>query len=379
MKLHHAVASSLLAMVICTAAFGATPLQQFAAGFDLLKAGKLAQAASKFEQGLKADAGNANAHFYLAEACYGLKRTAQAQAHYQKALDLDPSGPQAEQARKRLDELAGGPGSAASRSESSAEAGKVFKDCDVCPDMVVIPAGQFIMGSPPSEPGRRLSERPPHLVNIARPFAVGKFEVTFEQWDACVAARECGSVDDEGWGRQNLPVINVSWEQAQGYVEWLAEKTGKKYRLLSEAEWEYAARAGSDKARFWGSSPERACQFANVYDQTGKLDYEFPWPNFDCDDRYAQTAPVGSFKPNAFGLHDMLGNVEEWVADCYNKTYVGAPADGSVWALGDCAGRVRRGGSWNTEAELLRSAYRTLGVPARRIMTLGFRVARTLP
>ncbi len=140
-----------------------------------------------------------------------------------------------------------------------------------------------------------------------------------------------------------------------GYAEWLAEKTGKKYRLLSEAEWEYAARAGSDKARFWGSSPDRACQFGNVGDYSAKKKHP-DWEIHECDDGYAETAPVSSFKPNAFGLYDMLGNVWEWVEDCYNANYDGAPNDGRAWATGDCSRRVIRGGSWNNSPAIVRSA-----------------------
>jgi formylglycine-generating enzyme required for sulfatase activity len=252
--------------------------------------------------------------------------------------------------------------------------------------MVVVPAGQFIMGSPPSETGRDSDEGPPHLVKIARPFAVGKYEVSFDEWDACVAERGCGAAKDEGWGRGRNPVINVSYDQAVGYTEWLSEKTGKKYRLLSEAEWEYAARAGSDKARYWGSSPDRACQFANVANQRTKAKYNKQYegyydkyPPFDCDDGITETATVGSFKPNAFGLYDMLGNVWEWVEDCYNQTYDGAPTDGSTWGTGDCSRRVVRGGGWSNRPASVRSAARNWFRPTDRGGYLGFRVARTLP
>jgi formylglycine-generating enzyme required for sulfatase activity len=180
-------------------------------------------------------------------------------------------------------------------------------------------------------------------------------------------------------------VIHVNYDQAVGYAEWLSDKTGKKYRLLSEAEWEYAARGGSDKAQFWGSSPDRACQFANAYDVQGKARYDFAkkhnmdWPNFSCDDGYPDTAPVGSFKPNAFGLYDMLGNVWEWVEDCYNKSYDGAPTDGRTWATGDCSRRVFRGGSWYSKPARVRSAGRLGFEPTIRNFNVGFRVARTLP
>lgn len=362
----------LCALVLLTlgTAWAATAQQHFAEGFEFIKAGKLQQAASKFEAGLKAEPGNAQAHFYLAETYLGLKQNDQAKAHYQKALQLDPFGPAAQDAKDRLGQLTGGGGRAA---------GSEIKDCDVCPAMVVVPAGQFIMGSPPSETGRSGDEGPPHKVAIARPFAVGKFEVSFDEWQACIAERACGQLDDSGFGRGSRPVINVSYDQAVGYTEWLSDKTGKKYRLLSEAEWEYAARAGSDRSRYWGSAPDRACQFANVNDQTSKRVNNFSWEGFDCDDGYAKTAPVGQFKPNAFGLYDMLGNVWEWVEDCYNASYEGAPSDGSAWSTGDCSRRVRRGGSWIIIPAVVRSAKRNRSVPSKRDDDLGFRVARTLP
>jgi formylglycine-generating enzyme required for sulfatase activity len=263
--------------------------------------------------------------------------------------------------------------------------GKVFRDCGDCPEMVVIPPGQFVMGSPPGESGRDDDEGPPHIVTIAKPFAVGKHEVTFDEWNACVRDKACAGATDEGWGQGRRPVIHVNYDQAVGYAEWLSDKTGKKYRLLSEAEWEYAARGGSDKAQFWGSSPDRACQFANAYDVQGKARYDFAkkhnmdWPNFSCDDGYPDTAPVGSFKPNAFGLYDMLGNVWEWVEDCYNKSYDGAPTDGRTWATGDCSRRVFRGGSWYSKPARVRSAERSGFEPTVRNFNVGFRVARTLP
>ena len=234
--------------------------------------------------------------------------------------------------------------------------------------MMVVPAGRFMMGSPTNEPGRGDDEDPQHLVTLANPFAVGKFEVTFDEWDACVRDGPCAEVKDQGFGRGRRPAINVNWTRAFGYAWWLAEKTGKKYRLLSEAEWEYAARAGSEQAWFWGSSPEQVCEYGNVNDR-----------QFTCDDGYRVTAPVGSFKPNAFGLYDMAGNVEEWVGDCYNRSYDAARANGQVWSKGVCFLRANRGGSWNRDPPGLRSASRNSLDPSKGDSTLGFRVARTLP
>ena len=259
------------------------------------------------------------------------------------------------------------------------EAGQSFRDCVECPEMMVVPGGRFMMGSPANEPGRADDEGPQHLVTIANPFAVGKFEVTFDEWNACVGEGQCAEVDDRGWGRGRRPVINVDWTQAIGYAKWLADKTGKKYRLLSEAEWEYAARAGSEQAWFWGSSPERACEYANVYDVTAKAKRKFGWEAFPCDDGSPDIARVGSFKSNAFGLHDMAGNVWEWVEDCYNGTYDAVPTNGQAWSKGDCSRRVLRGGSWFNYPPSVRSAIRDRNDPSERNDILGFRVARTLP
>jgi formylglycine-generating enzyme required for sulfatase activity len=178
-------------------------------------------------------------------------------------------------------------------------------------------------------------------------------------------------------------VIYVSYEQAIGYTEWLSRKTGRTYRLLTEAEWEYAARAGSQAARYWGVMADRACEFENVADAA--LDSQKPngwkddWGVHACDDGQARTAPVGAFKPNAFGLHDMLGNVSEWVADCYNTSYLGAPVDGRAWTTADCARRVIRGGNWSHSPMGVRSSNRNGDPPSLRNMIVGFRVVRTLP
>ena len=259
--------------------------------------------------------------------------------------------------------------------------GEVFRDCDVCPEMVVVPPGSFMMGSPDSEEDRSPREGPQHLVTISYPFAVGVHEVTFEEWDACLLAGGCGGhePDDEGWGRGRRPVINVSWNDAWAYADWLTDQTGEEYRLLSEAEWEYAARAGTETARYWGESAQQQCQYANGYDAVGHAEHEIEGRDLvGCRDRQANTAPVGSYRPNAFGLYDVLGNVAEWVDDCSNARYEGAPDDGTPTYLGDCTLRVFRGGAWGFPPRSLRSAYR-LGFRAsnRQANDLGFRVART--
>jgi formylglycine-generating enzyme required for sulfatase activity len=255
--------------------------------------------------------------------------------------------------------------------------GDEFRDCPECPEMVVVPAGRFMMGSPPDEPDRYDNEGPQHWVKIPRPFAVGKYEITFAEWDGCVADGGCDhKPDDQGWGRGDRPVINVSWNEAQEYVAWLSRKGQKSYRLLTEAEWEYVARAGSATARWWGRDLGR--NNANC-DGCGS-----PWDG-------QQTAPVGSFDANAFGLHDMLGNVTEWVEDPLHldrlrpQGYEGAPTDGSSWttrgdydfvALRDYG--VLRGGSWADGQWTVRSAFREEGHNNHVYPRFGFRVARTV-
>ena len=233
----------------------------------------------------------------------------------------------------------------AAREAERHRAGRRFKDCAECPEMVVVPSGSFTMGSPSSEDGRDDDEGPRHRVRIEYPLAVGVYEVTFSEWEACVNAGGCGGYvpDDEGWGRGNRPVINVSWEDAQSYVRWLSQKTGHKYGLLSESEWEYVARAGTDTRYSWGNEISR--NRANCDGCGSRWDDE-------------QTSPVGSFSANAWGVHDMHGNVWEWVKDCWNGSYVGAPTDGSAWESGSCNRRVLRGGSWFSLPWLLRSANR---------------------
>ena len=158
--------------------------------------------------------------------------------------------------------------------------------------------------------------------------------MTFDEWDACVKGGKCDVAEDEGWGRGKRPVINVTWTDADRYTKWLAEKTGKPYRLLTEAEWEYAARAGAGRARFFGIKREDVCTYANLYDRTAEAKLEFGMETLPCDDGYDVTAPVGSFKPNAFGLHDMLGNVWEWTEDCQVRLWRNAPTDARARVTG---------------------------------------------
>lgn len=247
--------------------------------------------------------------------------------------------------------------------------GTVFRDAPDAPEMVVIPAGLFLMGSPEGEVGqrqRRTEEGPQHLVLIAAPFAVGRFAVTFDDWDACVAAGGCSRrPSDYGWGRGRRPVVDVSWDDVRQYLGWLSATTGKGYRLLSEAEWEYAARAGTRSAYPWGDEPG-----------TNRANFR----SSGCRWSGQQTAPVGSFEPNAFGLHDMIGNVREWTQDCWNENYKGAPADGRAWESGSIhsSWRVVRGGSWDSSPEAARVACRVKFGLSVRNSNIGFRVATTL-
>ena len=265
---------------------------------------------------------------------------------------------------RRLESTRGGEVRTAERASGpDPEAGTSFRDCADCPEMVVIPAGRFWMGC---ELDRAYSEyeQPAHEVRIARRFALAKHETTFAQWDACAAGGGCDGYlpDDHGEGWGDRPVINVNWRDARKYASWLSEKTGKRYRLPSEAEWEYAARAGSTTRYSWG-------------DDIGPN-----WANFELTSREEHwTLPVGLFRPNAFGLHDMHGNVWEWVEDCWNYTYDGAPSDGSAWLSGDCGLRVSRGGGWNISEYFLRSAYRIWHGAGSRNPDMGFRMALTFP
>ncbi|MBV8191514.1 MAG: formylglycine-generating enzyme family protein [Alphaproteobacteria bacterium] len=228
------------------------------------------------------------------------------------------------------------------------------------PELVVIPGGRFQMGSSDQETGHEDCEYPVHEVIITRAFGLGRYPVTFDQWDAFAEQTGAYRPHDEGWGRAARPVINVSWQDAKSYMAWLAKKTDRRYRLPTEAEWEYAARAGTSTAYSWGS--------------------EIGAGNSNCvtDEAAAGrrgTSPVGQFPSNAFGLYDMHGNVWEWVEDCWNEYYIGAPVDGSAWLSGDCSRRVLRGGSWLDVPRQVRSAARNRNGGDFRCNDYGFRIA----
>ncbi|MDE2794702.1 MAG: formylglycine-generating enzyme family protein [Gemmatimonadota bacterium] len=254
------------------------------------------------------------------------------------------------------------------RAQEEPPPGEFFSDCPECPEMVVVPAGSFTMGTFEGQAFQEPDNKPAHRVTIESPFAVGVFEVTFAEWDACVRAGGCEDYrpEDEGWGRDRFPVIHVSWEDAREYVRWLSRRTGQGYRLLSEAEWEYVARAGTRRhAWSYGRKRSRLCQFA--------VERSF---HSDCPD-YG-TAPVGTVEPNPFGLYDVLGNVWEWTEDCWHDNYVGAPDDGTAWRSGDCSYRVLRGGSWYWDEPGSGSAVRGWSQIGFRGKNIGFRVARTM-
>ncbi len=233
------------------------------------------------------------------------------------------------------------------------------------PLMVVIPAGRFLMGSPPEEPERSVDEGPQHEVRIARPFALGVYAVTFDDYDRCCDGTQRKKPEDKNWGRGNRPVINVSWEDARAYCAWLSAQTEKPYRLPSEAEWEYACRAGTDTPFHFGarlSTDQANVNGEHTYNGSAKGEYR------------QRTMPVGAFPPNAFGLHEMHGNVWEWCQDAWHGDYNGAPADGSAWEAGGSGARVVRGGSWDDDPVYARSASRYGGDPVNRYDFVGFRV-----
>ncbi|MEM7404543.1 MAG: SUMF1/EgtB/PvdO family nonheme iron enzyme [Pseudomonadota bacterium] len=252
---------------------------------------------------------------------------------------------------------------------------KVASDA-VGPSLIAIPGGSFRMGDLSGSGDS--DEQPVRDVTISAAFAMSRYEVTFDEYE--LYAREAG-VDipgDEQWGKGKRPVVNVSWEDAANYAKWLSGQTGFRYRLPSEAEWEYAARAGTVTPRFWGDDADEACNYANVADQTLKDATGYSKPVHQCADKFVTTAPVGTFQPNAFGVHDMLGNVWEWTADCWNPSYEGAPADGTAWMAGNCAERAIRGGSWVLFPAAMRSANRLKFKQSRVTKQLGFRLVREL-
>jgi formylglycine-generating enzyme required for sulfatase activity len=276
-----------------------------------------------------------------------------------------------------------------SERERSLKPKDSFKECDVCPEMIVIPAGSFMMGSPTKEKDRGSNESPQRRVTFARPFAVSSFEVTVDQFAAFVqetghdAGSKCSTLEDgntrERTGRSfrdpgypqtgSHPASCLSWHDAKAYVAWLSKRTGKAYRLLSEAEWEYVARAGTTTPFWWGASISSSeANYNGRYTYAGGPESEFR----------KRAVSADSFKPNPFGLYQVYGNVAEWTEDCWNNNYRGAPTDGSAWTRGDCANRAVRGGYWSDVPWVLRSAARYNMASSFRGYGYGIRVARTL-
>ena len=321
------------------------------------------------------------------DAAYAAAEQADTAAAYGEYLEAYPAGRHADGARERQ----------TAREAETYQVGRTFRDAlrsgGEGPEMVVVPAGRFQMGSPSYEEERNDAEGPMHRVMIGEAFAVGVYEVTRGEYERFVGATdhaaenacytyEEGEVEeragrnwrDPGYRQSGEhPAVCVSWEDAQAYVGWLSRESGAGYRLLSEAEWEYVARGGTATARYWGEGEGEQCRHANGADAST----EFDW-RVSCNDGHARTAPVGSYTKNGFGVSDVLGNVWEWVEDCRNRSYEGAPTDGAAWTRGDCNTRVVRGGSWINDPRALRSALRDWDLSGDRVSNVGFRVARSL-
>ena len=335
-----------------TAAAYADYLRAYPQGQHVQEARARQSAAEARERAARAD-----------DAAYAEAERADTAAAYGAYLSTYPQGRHVAEARRR-------------QQQRQRQVGQTFRDAlrsgGRGSELVVVPAGSYQMGSPASEEDRLNLEGPVHRVTIAQPFAVGVYEVTFAEWDACVSGGGCNGhrPTDGGWGRGRQPVINVNWADAQAYVAWLSRETGQRYRLPSEAEWEYVARAGTRTPFHFGRSISPAQANYNgeyTYGGGGRGQYR------------ERPIPVGSFRPNAFGLYDVHGNVWEWVQDCFNYGYTGAPSDGRAWETGECIDRVARGGSWLHSPGFLRSAYRGLGSAGDGGNVVGFRIARSLP
>ena len=275
------------------------------------------------------------------------------------------------------------------KQTASALPGTVFKDCDKCPEMIVIPAGHFIQGTNATEMEPQVNEGPMRQVTIDYALAVSRYEITKAEFaffatesgylgEGCYIYNGAWKMEDSrswrspGFDQEdNHPVTCISWNDAQSYVRWLTYKTDRKYRLLSSSEWEYAARSGDSEA----IDSTRLCESANVADRSTKTVYP-GWEIFDCQDNFVHTAPIGSYRANAFGIYDLIGNVFEWVTDCWNDNYDKAPLDGTAWVDGDCGHRILRGGSWFTSPQYVRVAFRNRFEPDHRSSSFGFRVAR---
>lgn len=309
-----------------------------------------------------------NLTFWEEQAFWETVKNSQHPEEFETYLLLYPQGRFAPIAKIRIEKLRqnGGANNAVTAQPTTSQAAVTSssvassRDCDVCPAMVTIPAGEFTMGSDQ----QRREEKPAHKVSIKRSFALGVYEVTIAEWNACVDAGSCRYRPKPSDEPDRTPVSNISWDDAQEYLRWLSQETGLKYRLPTEAEWEYAAGAGSTRRYSWGDDAGQ--NRANCK---------------DCGSAWSgqSIAPVGSFAPNALGLHDMHGNLWEWTADCWNTSYKSAPTDGSAWLKGDCIARVIRGGAWSLGADYMRTSRRSKYDRDVRYRLNGLRVVKTLP
>jgi formylglycine-generating enzyme required for sulfatase activity len=273
--------------------------------------------------------------------------------------------------------------------------GSTFQDCPTCPKMIVLPTGRFKQGAPRDERDALPAEKPQHIVLIRQPLAISTTELTVSNFREFVTAtrRELAGCDvyDGEWQHKtesswlhpgftqnsDHPVTCVSWNDAVAYAEWLSAKTGHHYRLPSSSEWEYAARAGVDAALPWNPAMQAACEHANVADRSAARRYP-KWSVFACKDGYVNTAPVASFKANAFGIYDMLGNVLEWTQDCWHDDYSKAPVDGSARLDGACVEHELRGGSWFSSPAFVRLSYRNHSASGYRSSSVGVRLVRDM-
>jgi len=258
------------------------------------------------------------------------------------------------------------------------EVGQVFSDCDRCPELVVVPSGSFEMRTAPWGPGRGHNDGYYYPVSFQLNFAVGRYEITNADWEVCVEDGGCEALKKVEGARPRLPVVNVSWRQARLYTKWLSRITGYRYRLPSNSEWEYAARAGLGMNRYFDIPPEKVCDFGNTYDESADKALEYGLESMPCNDGETSLSEVGKFKPNDFGIHDAIGNVFEWTEDCSSPDWRGAPVDGRPWLKGDCSMRGYRGSSWLSNEPFYvveSSRFKYLGSSEE---DLGFRVVREI-
>ena len=304
---------------------------------------------------------------------------------YEQYVRANPDGHHVPEAKRRIEVLEKG---------NALTEGEQFQDCEECPWMVIVPAGRATVGRHEGWRKSTWLEGSAHVVVIGKPLAVGMFEVTVEEFGRFVAETKYEAIGacrtlreeraDRGWRNPGFvqteqhPVMCMNWEDAKTFVGWLSRKTGERYRLLSESEWEYAARGGTTTAHYWGDDESSQCLHANGADRSMKRRFGFP-DGVNCHDGSFYTAAVGSYTKNGFGLYDMLGNAEEWVEDCWYENYRGGPRDGAAWIDGgDCERRVIRGGSWYDTHWGLSSYSRWSRLRTNRSNFMGFRVAREL-